>query len=280
MRTFVLACCVLPALAACSTYALHRAALVPRATPIPGDGQPMTTPGELSLGASNVAELVKPGVGDPNAGVAVPGTQLRGALALRATDNLSLAAIYEHGLASTAHAVTSSQPSIDNGPVVGYGLGWTYSIRTGTPGFRVAIANEIVFWSTPWVQYSTCVDMCVGTPGSTVVDRGSSIVPAFVLGVTPSYRTGRVTIFGGLTLRNHPTIVEKVDTNYVDDPDVSTGPWNLIAHAGVSVELGAGVRASVLVHQDLVADPVAYGPGIGVMLAIPIGGERAPQPAL
>lgn len=241
---------------------------MPRATPLPGDGQPVGVPAELSLGASNLGEIMKPTAGDPDTGVAVPGVQLLGALALRVTRNFSMTAIYEHGLASTATPVKSSEPPINNGDVIGGGVGWAYSIETSTPGFRVGLANAIVLWSTPWIQYTSCVSNCA-VPGATSITLGSSTVPSIAFAVVPSYRTGRFTVFGGVTARNHPTITEKIDTNLPTDPDVMPGPLNFIIHAGASVALGR-VRMSVVIHQDLNANPVRYGPGVGALITLPL----------
>ncbi|HEY5922009.1 MAG TPA: hypothetical protein VIV11_10085, partial [Kofleriaceae bacterium] len=74
--------CALLACGACTTQALHRAAFVPHATPVHAIGQPNPAKVSATVGASNIVDLQPPGVGDPNAGVAVPGKQLRGALNL------------------------------------------------------------------------------------------------------------------------------------------------------------------------------------------------------
>src|SRR5262245_5234395 len=89
----------------CQTYAVHRAALVPHATPLPTDGQPMSNPAELSLGASNVMDAVAPGAGVADVGDTVPMTQLRGSLSGRIESDISIGAVYERGLANTSHAV-------------------------------------------------------------------------------------------------------------------------------------------------------------------------------
>ena len=264
-------------LSAClnSTYMQHQSALVPRATSLPTDGQPMQNTAELSLGASNLGELRRPTAGDPDTGDAVPAVQLRGSIAARAMQNLALYAIYERGLASTAIAAQTSDPKINNGDVVGYGIGWAYSIETSTPGLRIGFANEIVSWSIPWIQYTSCTMMC-SVPGATNISNGTSTVPVFALAVVPSYKRGRVTVFGGITGRNHPNVVNKLTTDFPMDPEVDMGPVDLLAHVGVAIEIVAGLRASVIVNQDIVGDPVRYGPGFAALLAIPLARPRAP----
>jgi hypothetical protein len=273
MSRLVIACAVLPALA-CSTYAQHRAALVPRATPYLGDGQPLDARAQLAAGASNLGEMLAPSAGDPDTGVATPGVQLEGAFALRATKNLSFSVIYDRGLDRTAHPANSSEPPIHNGDSQQFGFGWAYSIDTGTPGFRVGIANQLLTASVPWIQYTTCTQNCDASgmaTGNTIVDKGSTNVPIVVVAVVPSYRTGRFTVFGGITARNHPNVIDKITTDVPLDPDITPGPLNVLAHVGASVELGAGIRAALVVHQEFTGDPVRYGPGVAATIALPLG---------
>lgn len=275
MRLLVL----VPLLAGCSTYAQHRAALVPHATPLPTDGQPLAAPAEISIGADNLVDLAAPHLGNPDAGVVVPKQQLRGQALFRVAPNLSIGAVYEQGIRQNATRVSSTVPPIDEGTLAGPGVQMAYSLPTGTPGFRVGFATEIVFWNIPWVEYTSCIDNCFGGP-YTYSQRDSTVIPTAAFAIVPSYRTGALTLFGGLTARNHPTITEKVITTIPDsNGDVDSGPYNLTAHAGVAVELGGGVRASVFVHQTLTSDPVAYGPGLGMLLSIPLGHDAPPPPA-
>jgi hypothetical protein len=272
----VLVLALLVAAPAC-TYTVNRAAFVPHATPLTQTGQPMHSTGELTLGAVNAADAKAPTFGDPSAAVEVPGTQLHGGLALRASKNVSIAAIYERGLASTATRVKTTQPPVDGGDVDGYGASITYSVPTSKPGFRIGITTELLFWSIPWIEYRTCID-CAG-PYS-YVDQGRDVVPTLALGVTPSYHAGRFTWFGGLTTRNHPTITQKgIETGADTGGDVQSGPLNVVAHVGAEVELAAGVRASLIVDQTLTRDPVVYGPGFGLLVTIPLGRDPVRPPA-
>lgn len=259
----------------CQTYAEHRAALVPHATPLTTDGQPLESTGELALGASNVHDFAKPGAGNPDAGDAVPSTQVRGVFDLRASRNLSIGVVYERGLAAGSHAVSPSEPNVDNGDVVGYGAHMIVSIPTGTPGLRVALAGEILMWNVPWVQYSTCIMNCGASPGFTFSDRGSDPVATFALGIIPSYRTGNLTVFGGMTMRNQPTIDEKA-IDLGEDPEVQGGPLNFTLHAGAEVDVGAGVRLSLIAHQTVSRDPIDYAPSLAAMVTIPFGEGPTP----
>lgn len=277
MRPFILALLVA---AGCQTYAQHRAALVPHQSPLPIDGQPLQSAGALALGASNLGNVTAPNAGDPGAGDIVPSDQLRGSLDLRASRNVSLGVAYEHGLAAGATRVKDSEPPITDEDVTGYGAHIAVSIPTSNPAWRIGVATELMMWTIPWVQYSTCVDNCGTSTGTTVMSTGRDQVPTIALAIVPSYRAGRLTVFGGFTARNHPTIIEKIDTVLPNEPaDVQSGPFNITAQAGAEIEISSGVTASVLVHQTLTRDPVIYGPSLAAMLTIPLGRDEPPPAA-
>lgn len=254
----------------CQTYAQHRAALVPHAAPLTTDGQPLESLGEIALGASNLHDWAKPTAGNPDAGIAIPSTQGRGTLDFRASRYLAIGAVYERGFAAGSNPVSSSEPAIKNDDASGFGFHMTLSIPTGTPGLRVALATEIMSWQVPWVQYTTCIQNC-NVPGFTTSDTGYDSVTTLAVGLIPSYRSGPLTVFGGVTVRNHPTITEKVESIVADDPTVQAGPVNVTLHAGAELEAGAGVRLGLIADQTVTRDPVVYGPSLAAMITIPFG---------
>ena len=56
-----------------------------------------------------------------------------------------------------------------------------------------------------------------------------------------------------------------------DEDSVTSGPFNLLFHAGIEIELANRLSVLVLIHQDVIADPLRYGPGIGIALTGRIG---------
>jgi hypothetical protein len=269
-----------PVLAGCSTYAQHRAALVPRATPLPTDGQPLQGAAEITVGADNLVDLITPTKGDETQGDVVPKEQLRANGLFRIGDNFMLGGTLQYGVAQNATVLSSSEPKINDANLSGIGITMAMSLPTGTPGFRIGLAIETTMWSVPWVEYTTCIDVC-SVPGFTYSQRGSQDVLVAKFAVIPSYRIGAMTYFGGVTLQNQPTITEKIVTSLPEDGGVEGGPVNVTAHAGLAVEIGAGIRASAFVHQTLTRDPINYGPGLGMAISIPLGRKepRAAAPA-
>lgn len=265
-RLLALLCFAVP-LAAC-TGNVQRSARVPHPGVPLASGQPMAGTGEFSAGLSNVTDFVKPGVGDPTQAVEVPGTEMRDELRFRLGKRGSAAAIYEHGFASTSQQPDKTQAPVGAGGVDGYGVSLGYAFETSDPAWSIGTTFELMRWSLPYVEYTTCTEEPYCTGDYTIMSHGRANPLTLGIGVTPSYRAGHVTFFGGAFARNHPTTTRKeydVDI-YDDSDDVRSGPFNLLLHAGIEVELEKRLSAMLVVHQDLMADPVRYGPGLGFAL--------------
>jgi hypothetical protein len=262
---------VLPVLAGCVGN-IQRSARVPHPGVPLRSGQPLETPAEFSAGLSNVTDLVKPSVGDASQAVEVPSTEMRDELRFRLGRRAEMALIYEHGFGSTSQQPDSTQAPVGRGDVHGYGVSAGYSFETSTPGLAIGTTIEAIGWSVPYVEYVTCTN-CFDT--YTIVDHGRANPMTLGIGIAPSYRTGKLTLFGGGFARNHPTTLRKemnTDVTLRDDGDVQSGPFNLLLHAGLEVELQRWLSAVIIVHQDVIANPVQYGPGIGLALTGRIGG--------
>ncbi len=234
-------------------------------------GQMLDTPASFGVGLSNVTDVVAPKVGNPSQSVEVPGTQARGELRLRAGKRGQVGVHYEHGFASTSQVPDPTQAPVGDGDVRGYGINSSYAFETGTPGLVIGTTLELTVWSVPYAEYSTCTN-CLDN--YTIVARGRANPASLGNGVAPRNKTGHLTIFGGLFARNHPTTARKEynDQIFVDeDGEVRDGPFNLLVHAGLEYALSPAVSGLVLVHQNVVADPVRYGPGVGLGLTARFG---------
>ena len=272
---------LVPLLVACGTYNYNRSALVPRATPRMSGGHPLAGKGQLTLGASSLAHLGAPEAGDPNAGIEIPGTQLFGSLRGQVNDTFSVGLLYENGLDAGAKPLKSTQPPVEGGNVQGYGVSTDVSIRTPDPRLRVGLGFDLMVWSVPYVEYLSCAAGQDCFPYS-IQNEGSDLVETFAASVTPSYRVrDGLTVFGGLTLRQHPTLRQKgvEQEPLLDDVEIQSGPGNLLISGGVELALGDGaVLATAIAYWDVSREPARYGPGVAVLLSIPFG-KRDPAPA-
>jgi hypothetical protein len=265
------------ALAGCSTYSVRRSALAPHIAPPMRSGHGMgDASAEAAFGASALASTARPAQGDEGAGLHIPSVELGGALRGRLTDYLDAGLLIDYGMRQGATSTSDDQPTPKNGSVMGAGASLFLSVPTASPALRLGVGLDLMAYSIPYVEYRTCIENCAGHPYTTV-DEDRETIGVYSLSLVPSWRVGRVTLFGGGTVRNHPTIdkgsVQGEDLDLIDD--VEPGPLNLVVSAGAELELGAGVRAMGLVYQPLTADPVDYAPTFGVALTVPLG-RRAP----
>jgi hypothetical protein len=261
---------VLPALAGCVGN-VQRAARVPHPGVPLASGQPLAGPAELSVGLSNVTDMVKPAVGDASQAVEVPSTEMRDEVRFRLGRRGQIGGVYEQGFASTSKQPDRTQAPVGSGDVEGFGVSGGYSFATSTPGLSVGLYGEMLAWSLPYVEYTTCTS-CANQ--YTIMSHGRANPITLGLGIAPSYHSGAITVFGGVFGRNHPTTQRKelgADITFNDDGDVHSGPFNVLVHAGIELALARQLSAIVVVHQDIVADPVRYGPGIGIGLTGRLG---------
>jgi hypothetical protein len=248
---------LVPCLAGCLTQTVtNSTARVPHATVPLSSGHPLDAPVEGSVGLSNVSDLVAPTVGNTSQAVEVPAVQGRGELRFQVGRG-EIDLITEHGLAHY-QVPDRTQLPVDHGAPRGYGMGLRRAIRNDNPNFTLGLGFEMMFWAIP-----------------TTNSDSSDIVPTLGAGVTPSYRVGRWTLFGGVFVRNHPTI-QRLTTQdaFSGRPHADPGVLNLLIHLGAEVALTDTVSALVLINQDVVTDPVQYGPNLGIALAF----HAAPTP--
>ena len=254
--------CVIP------TYDVTRAALVPHSTVPFNNGQALDARALLTAGASNIGDVSAPVATDDTAAVQIPSTQLRGELKLRAGENGFVGVAYEHGFVNGSTMAAADQPRVTLGDVTGYGVNAGYSFDTTIEGLRLGVSAELMLWNAPYAQGETCNSNCDSQYRSVTQDFDT--VHTFGAGITPSYRTGRFTIFGGLYGRNQPTITGHTTSWSTNaSADVQPGPIGVEANLGLDFALGGGFSIMGMVHQNLTANPVSYGPNFAVAISIP-----------
>jgi hypothetical protein len=258
-------------------YRVQRSARVPRPAAPLRTGEPLQGPVELSLGSTvgTSATLV-----DKEAAIEVPRAQMRGEVRIKIRRG-EIAPFFERAFESSFEALDATQAPVREGAPRGGGLATRYSFATGVPGLSIGAGTEVLWFSMPYVEYRTCVEYCEenGVSGTTM-HTGSETRGSWGFSLTPTYRDGRVAVFGGVYSRRHPSIARKgTEIGGEYDRDIVQGNYNVMFHAGVEV------RASVFavmaqLQQDVTASPVQYGPSFGLALAIhaPPPVPRAPPP--
>jgi len=261
------------------TRKVQRAALVPHQQPIQRSGQPIgDNRGELSFGTSTLSLITDPKEApDANAGLFIPRYHLNGAARVRLTRRFDVGLLWDYGLDKGSKAIQEGQPPVEYGDVYGGGVSMMYSIPASDE-LSVGIGMDLLFYSIPYVEYSTCIDNCALDPFD-IVTHDRNTIPVVALGIMPSWRLSpEITAFGGITARNHPTIprTEIEGPQLFEDDPVEAGPMNFVANAGVEYNFVNGMRAMVHVFQPIFADPVRYGPTFGASFTIPLGREPHP----
>jgi hypothetical protein len=280
LRLTILGVAVLAA-GASSQYKVQRAALVPHQQPNQRSGQSMgDNRQEISLGTSTLSVLTDPKEAPgENAGLYIPRVHVSGAARFRLTRDFDMGVLYDQGLDKNSMPIQDGQPEVDNGDVYGGGLTLYYSVDTGNPDLRIGLGFDALFYSIPYVQYRDCITNCIpGVNDFTDIKRDRDTVPVIAFGITPSWRlTPELSAFGGVTMRNHPTVPRTEIEDIIGDEDpVEAGPMNFIANAGVEYAFSNGIRAMVHMFQPVYADPVRYGPTFGAAFTIPLGRDKKP----
>lgn len=246
-------------------YKVQRTARVPRPAAPLRTGEPLAGPIGVSIEATagGASELAEDGVA-----VEVPRQQIRSELRIR-IKRAELAPFYEQAVAASYDALDPTQAPVRDGSATTLGLATRYSFATPDPNLTIGTSMELMSFSMPYVEYRTCVENCDenGVSGTTM-HNGNESTGSIGFAITPTYRIGRVALFGGMYTRRHPTIQRKgteIGAEY--DQDIRRGNYNYLLHAGVEVQASV-FSLSATIQQDLTADPVQYGPSLGVAIAI------------
>ena len=266
--------CFVAVLAGClpvPTYQVQRSVRVPHAAVPLRTGQPLPGQVEVTVGMSSVGDPVKARRGNDAASVEVPERQGRGEFRVRVGRYGELAAVTERAFESSSRRLDPTQAPVGPGSPNAFGFAARRAIPiTGDRRWWLGLDAELLAWTLPYVEYRTCVENCDGAT-LTTVDHDSTSVVTLGLGITPSYREGPLAVFGGVFVRNHPTIVRKGVEYYEGTEDVERGPLNALVHFGVAYKLGQTLSALAIVSQNLMADPVRYGPTLGMAMSASLG---------
>jgi hypothetical protein len=270
MRFAWLALLMVPACVPPPVYRVQRDVRVAHATAPLWSGSPMQGPVEVSVGASNLVDARAPKLGDdPTVASEVPSTQVRGELRFRIARYAQLALIHDHAIASSYRALDPTQAPVDHGSAQSFGLAVRGAVPVDdVPGLSLGLGFELLEWSLPYVEYRSCVENCEGVPTQEMTS-GTDTLAEPAMQFIPSYRTGNLTVFAGVYATPHAR-VERKGTEYSAtdyDSEITRSGLNFILHAGAEVTFGY-VSVVAQVQQDIVSDPVSYGPSLGVALAL------------
>lgn len=261
-------------------YAVRRSALVSHPAPPPHSGAPMTKDVEFQLSDSTVLVPIKPveTIG-ANAGLYVARHNIGTAMRFKVSEVFDMGIRSEVSLLRGSMAIAKLHDAPPDGTSVGVGPTLHYAAPLGG-GFYLGFALDLLVRWNPYREEGRCIRNCsYGTDSYVEEGNHAHLQPVFA--VLPSYRVGRLTVFAGITRRNHATNT-KNDTqtetaNDHDDADeVRTGPAYVLLGGGVEVELGGGVKLLGHIYQPVSTSVARYGPVLG--LAISVGFDNGNEP--
>jgi hypothetical protein len=256
---------LLAATTGCSVYQVHRSILTPPPTPPMRSGQPIDGTAQVSLGSSSLVQTTTPS-SSGNDGDWIPRWDLDGAIRFPASRDVDVGVVFDSGFNQDATAAIGGPRPNGNT----FGAGFEIAInRPLDQEWRLMIDLQALFYSLPFVEYDTCVSNCnTGEPYS-IIDDSSKSVMVGSIALIPSWHRDRATVFGGLTVRNHPTVVGTATTVVPGLSDgVHAGPAYVILSAGVEYKLTDALKALALVYMPVNDDPIQYGPTFGLSFSV------------
>ncbi|MEJ7600420.1 MAG: hypothetical protein WKG01_21100 [Kofleriaceae bacterium] len=252
-------------------YQVQRAARVPHATVPLRTGQPLPGPVEVTVGMSSAGDAIAARRGNEDASIEVPERQARGEFRVRAGNWTEIAAVTERSFESSSRKLDPTQASVGPGSPSAFGFAVRHALPvTMDRRWWIGLEVELMAWTLPYVEYRTCIENCEGVVESSI-DRDDTSVLTFGLGITPSYRQGPLSIFGGVFARNHPTISRKGIEYEEGSEDVERGPINALVHLGAAYRFTDVLSGLAVVSQNVTTDPVRYGPTLGVAISATLG---------
>jgi hypothetical protein len=252
-------------------YAVRRSALIPHVAPPAHSGAPPRTPVQIEFhGSTVIAPVPVREAAGANAGLYIARHNLGGSLRVRPTTNFDFAIFAASSLESGSMGVGgNAAPRPGNGNAVGGGLALQYSIPVSR-SFRIGLTGELGAYQIPYYEEGTCIQNCEYTAAQTYTERSTKLRPINSWSILPTWKIDdRLTVFAGLTRRNHPTNTEKQTQgawDYDDNDELDAGPTYTIIGGGIEYELSTWFEGFVQVYLPITSAPVDYGPVLGAGL--------------
>lgn len=270
------------AASACITYDVRQSSLVPVAAPPPPPPPQLTRSGvDAYVGDRTVTFLGRPELA-PNerAGLWIPRTQLNGALSY-AWPRVAFRTVWLVGLAEGATAAAPTTLPNPGDAVIGFGPGVVVHATSPESRLTLSFGVDTLVLSVPSYVIATCTSYCDedGLADGAVVERHQrDAVSLYALSVTAGWRIDDTTTLGGVvSMQNHPTNVERF-TSDAADAEVQDGPLNVIVGANVEVRIVPWLSAIAELSWPVTAEPVRYGPIVGVGLRAGTGTRASAEP--
>lgn len=254
-------------------YAVRRSALVPHPQPPMQTGHAPDDDLRLTVYDSTVLVPVRPvETAGANAGLYVARHNLGGDLAIAVSPRTELLLGGEASLLRGAMAISrdAPPPPLDTSAVFTMRAGMAHAVQLSDDvqlGLHLSLGSSTI----PYNEEGRCLMNCGAS--TYYATSGTHEVMDWSASLLPNYRVGRLTMFGGLTLTNHPTnskydTVRETQLAYEDDAQTRTGPTYAIAGAGAEWAASRTVHFLAQVFEPLSTSVAAYAPAFAVALSV------------
>jgi hypothetical protein len=249
--------------AGCTPVLVRQSSLVPAATLPP---TPIESRGaDIYFGDSTVSFLDKPELApNADAGLWIPRTQLEAAISLRMSRLVSIRLCWLDGLSEGA--IRASPTTLDNPDANTFGVGPGVVFHGRLPDQPVSM---LLAFDTVVVNIPTLVFV-----ESDPADRHDELVTIWSVTMTGAYHIDEgIRLLASVGIRNHPTnAAERIDTDI--GAKVESGPANVLVGIGAELQVTEGLSFVPQVQWPVTADPIRYGPIIGLGIRGRFGPDR------
>ncbi len=258
-------------LTGCATYVVQRAALVGPPTPPLWSGK--NQPTGFTAGNSTVVWNSSPERSrSSDSGLYVSSTQMDGRINLSLNESSTISAWLplSYGFSQGSFAAAPCLVERPSDGVLTLGLGFGVGSRL-SDSWYFGIALEALLASIPSRILARCESFCSGQlVEKEETDEIGILRGTLVFGAD----LGAVRLFGGFSVRNHPSNVRIRTETVLSDSDihadVESGPWYGVLGAGIEVDISRNFSCIAQVFQPfpLQDHDLVYGPILGVSVDV------------
>lgn len=254
-------------------YAVRRSALVPHPAPPMRTGRAPDHEVRASFYSSTDVVAATPQANPgANAGLYVARHNLGGSLEVRVLPHTYAAATAQVSFREGEMAVASDAampPDGGNANGIGFEIGHALVLSDQV---QLAIVAGMMEFDVPYYEQAHCIANCNGV-ALDYMESGTHGVEIWSFSLLPSYREGSLTLFSGLTLRNHPTNTKADDQTaaglgYDSQQEIRGGPLTVILGAGVEWAATDYIKLMALAYQPVISEVVSYGPAVAIAASL------------
>ncbi|MBU1535545.1 hypothetical protein KKF84_09500 [Myxococcota bacterium] len=142
-----------------------------------------------------------------------------------------------------------------------YGMGLTFQFLLPIHSHaHLGIGTDLLIYNVPYAKMATEST----SPSSANLwepEYGTEVVGVGSFYIIPTYIFPWGTVFGGLTIRNHPSAPKvQTETSVLDQSNVDEGKAYYVLSMGAQINLSHNLAVQIMIYQPITNSPVVYYP--------------------